>query len=118
MLAPEVGADDLRVCEVVGGSAPSENPATAEDDGLLTSATYQVDVMLYEQHSRSRGASCNVDRLEQGVTTRGVEAGRRLVEQQDPRLCREGATHVHQSTSTEWQVPNRLVGHTAQAKYF
>src|SRR2546426_1529363 len=116
-LFAQVGGDDLGVAADRGGLPSRQQLAEVEDVDVVANPHHQAHVVIDQQHRDVEPLPHRVQQLRQTRRLLRVEAGRRLVQQQQPRPHRERARDLDTPLDPRRQVARQRACGTVEVEH-
>src|SRR5436309_10052431 len=116
--AAEIGPDNVRMLQDVGGAALRQGAAIVEHMDAVGQVGNHLHVVLDPDHGDAEPMLDAQDEARQVLALVAIEPGRRLVEQQQSRLERERAGKPHELLGAERQGADRNVAETLELDKF
>ena len=116
-LLAQIGRDHFGVGADRGGLPSRQQLAEVEDVDVVANPHHQAHVVIDQQHRDVEPLPHRVQQLRQPRGLLRVEAGRRLVQQQQPRPHRERARDLDTSLDPRRQVPGQRACVTVEVEH-
>jgi hypothetical protein len=92
----KVGFADRRILPDLHRDALRNNPASVEHNDMIRNAHHQLHV-VFDQHHANPGLGNLSQQLAEALGVLRSQASSRLIQQEHPRLCRQGPGDFHHS---------------------